>query len=102
MSLPVDIKWLFWDCDFDLIDLSTHRNFIIHRILESGDWKAIVWLRNSVGDVAIREWLLAKNGGGLDPRRLRFWGLILHIPCVYVDDWVKKARMLHWRSRVTT
>jgi len=100
LGLPRDLENLFWDTDFDSLDLSEHANFIIRRVLDRGDWQAITWLRKAVGDGAIRDWFLAKNGGGLDPRRLRFWGNILDLPVAEVDEWVQKARQSTWHARV--
>ena len=99
MDLQQDLKSLFWDCDFSSLDLSKHRSFIIRRILDRGDWDAIMWLRRTFGDGVIRDWFLSKNGGGLDPRRLRFWGLILNIPIDVVDVWVCQARKSLWHAR---
>ena len=90
---------LFWDCEFGDLSLTEHRGFIIKRVLGSGDWDSIMWLRGALGDSAIRDWFLSKNGGGLDPRRLRFWGLILDLPVDRVDEWVHKARMSPWGKR---
>jgi hypothetical protein len=92
-------EWLFWDCEPGSLDLHKHRDFLIRRVLESGDWSAIQWIRGAMGDAAIREWFLSKNGGRLDPRRLRFWGLILDVPVSRVDEWVEKAKLSHWRER---
>ena len=98
-DLPIDMEWIFWDCDPRLLDLEEHHDFMIRRVLESGDWDSIKWLRRVIGDAAIHEWFLAKNGGGLDPRRLRFWGLILDLPTQLVDEWVAKAKLSHWREK---
>jgi hypothetical protein len=102
MGLPENLRSLFWDCDFDSVDLFEHRRFVIRRILDQGDWQAITWLRKTVGDAAIRDWFLATNGRGLDPPRLRFWGLILDLPEDQVDEWVRKAKESPWDRRVSS
>lgn len=101
LRLPENLKSLFWDCDFGLVDLAEHLGFVIRRILDRGDWQAITWLRGSVGDAAIRDWFLATGGRGLDPRRLRFWGLILDIPVPQVDEWVRRAKAYPWCEAVS-
>ena len=98
-ELPQNLAALFWDCDFSSIDLQRHRSFIIRRILEQGNWQALSWLRQTLGDRLIREWFLKKQGGGLDPRRLRFWGLVLDLPIRDVDAWVRKARANPWQGK---
>ena len=95
------MRWLFWDCDFDSLDMDEYRDFLIHRILGNGDWSAIEWLRGSVGDAAIRDWFLSGRGAKLDPRGLRFWGVILDLPEPVVDAWVAKARLSRWNRRAS-
>lgn len=99
-ELPDSLRSLFWDCDFASVSLSEHRNFIVRRILDRGNWDAITWLRRTLGDAAIRDWFLAKSGGGLDPRKLRFWELILDMPNIKVGEWVRKAKSSTWHGRV--
>ena len=98
-ELPHEMQSLFWDCDFASVRLDQHRSFIIRRILDRGDWDAITWLRRAIGDDAIRGWFLEKSGHGLDPRKLRFWGLILGLPTPTVDEWVQNARKSSWHGR---
>lgn len=98
-KLPDDLRPLFWDCDFDAIRLGEYDNFIIRRVLGEGDWESIKWLRRTLGDDAIRQWFLAKRGGGLEPAKLRFWELILDLPKDDVDVWVREARGSIWHGR---
>lgn len=101
-ALPQNLASLFWDCDFASLDLQRHRSFIIRRILEQGDRPALAWLRQTLGDRLMRAWFLQKQGGGLDPRRLRFWGLVLDLPVREVDAWVQKARANPWQGKPKT
>ncbi|MBP6965616.1 MAG: hypothetical protein KBC96_14560 [Armatimonadetes bacterium] len=98
-ELPSSLETLFWDCDFSSLNWQKNRSFIIRRILDRGDWSAVTWLRGAVGDMAIRDWMLAEGGGKLDSRKLRFWGLILDLPASSVDEWVMKARQSSWHRR---
>lgn len=97
--LPDRIAGLFWDTDASSLHLYAHRDFIIKRVLDRGDWDAVSWLRNALGDAAIRDWFLAKHGGGLDARKLRFWAVILDLPKPEVDEWVSQARSSTWHGR---
>ena len=99
LQLPREFKSLFWDCDFQALDLRKHRSFVIRRILDRGDSDAFAWLRKTLGDNAIRDWLLQKKGGGLDPPKLRFWELILDLPSETVNEWIRKARENPWHRR---
>jgi hypothetical protein len=98
-QLPQDLEYLFWDCDVHALDLGRHRAFIIRRILDQGDWEAIKWLRRTLGDAEIHAWLLRKSGAGLDPRKLRFWGLVLDLPAQQIDEWIRKSRPIPWPAR---
>ena len=100
LRLPESLESLFWDCDPHTLTWERNRSFIIRRILDRGSWDAIRWLRQAVGDQAIREWFLTKCGRGLDPRKLRFWGLILDLPEHKVDEWVREAEQSTWHQRV--
>lgn len=98
-EIPNEFKWLFWDCDEKSLSFNEHSDFIISRFLAEGDWDSIKWLRSAVGDSTIRDWFLSGNGRKLDPRRLRFWGLILDLPKPQVDIWVETSRQMGWHSR---
>lgn len=98
-TVPARFAGLFWDCDFAGLSLVDHSAFIIRRVLDRGDWESIQWLRKTVGDQAIAAWFLQKQGGGLDPRKLRFWELVLDLPKAEVDAWVTAARASIWGRR---
>lgn len=98
-KLPDNLRTLFWDCDFASLDLSQYRNFVIRRILDRGNWDAIMWLRHTLGDMAIKEWFITKHGRGLDARKIRFWEVILDMPKADVDEWVRRERTSNWHGR---
>lgn len=99
-KLPESLRSLFWDCDFDSLRLGEYDDFVIRRVLDRGDWESIRWLRRTLGDSAVRQWFLAKHGGGLEPAKLRFWELILDLPKDEADEWVRQARSLPWNRRI--
>ena len=97
--IPGELRPLFWDCDFDSLQWPADCDFIMTRVLASGEWDAVLWLRRTTGDTAIEEWLKRRNGGGLSPERLRFWELVLRIPHRTVNLWLKPANMAIWHQR---
>lgn len=97
--LPDAFRSFFWDCDFSSLSWEDHRDYIIKRILTHGDWNSVRWLRVRLGDTALRRWIEENGGGGMDPRQLRFWGLILRIPEPTVDAWVEAAQQSIWGRR---
>ncbi len=71
-------KQLFWDVDFKELDFKKYPNFIIARILEYGDEKAINWMFDHFQIDQIKETLLTKRG--ISCKSANYWALILNIP----------------------
>ncbi|MFN3308686.1 MAG: DUF6922 domain-containing protein, partial [Anaerolineales bacterium] len=71
-SLPERLRALFWDVRFEDLNWESHRSFIVGRILERGAWQDIQWLRQTVGDEALCNYILDHKGKGLSPRQLRY------------------------------
>lgn len=89
----------FWDCDPESLAWKHQRSFIIRRVIQEGNQDAYRWLRSLMGDEALRDWFMLQNGHGLDPRQLRYWGLILKIEDDLVDRWVEEAKQTNWEQR---
>src|SRR5207249_11685493 len=88
-SLPALLRPLFWDYDFKTLTWDDDRDLIIARVLASGTWEAIIWLRAHLGDQALREWIERRRGRGLSPRQLRFWEVMLDLPHRQVNAWLQ-------------
>ena len=99
MQLPDTLQPYFWDCDFCSLSWEKQRDFIIRRLLRSGSWEALTWLRNKLGDVELGKWIEQQDGAGLSPRQMRFWELMLELPHSKVNRWVGMARQKHWNQR---
>jgi hypothetical protein len=97
--LPKNLKRYFWDYPFSKLSLSTDRDLIIRRVLSSGSWEAVLWVKKKIGDENLKKWLIAHQGRGLSPRQLRFWGLALDLPDHQVNNWVSTARENPWENR---
>ena len=97
--LPAFLLPYFWDQDFERLTWEAYPDFIIRRLLMSGSWEALVWLRRQLGDQALRQWLVEHRGAGLTPRQLRFWELVLELPHVDVNRWVEAGRNNPWQLR---
>ena len=100
ISLPHSLAKFFWDCDFAALSWDEHQDFITRRLLRSGDWDALTWLRGQMGDPALRQWLEQQRGAGLSPRQLRFWEAILDLPHPKVTRWVRAAAAQPWERRL--
>ena len=100
MPLPLSLQPFFWDCDFSTLSWETQRDFIIRRVLQSGSWEVVTWLRRELGDVELRRWIEQRRGAGLSPRQLRFWEATLDLPHARVTRWVQAAADQPWERRV--
>jgi hypothetical protein len=99
-KLPDLLKPFFWDYDFGSLSWEDDRELIIARVLSSGDWNALTWLRSYAGDHFLQEWIVRHQGGGLSPQKLRFWELILGLPHRQVNAWLASERRKIWGKRV--
>lgn len=98
-TIPPHVRGCFWDCDPQALTFDEHADFIITRILSSGDWDAVQWLRACTGDAAIAGWLRKTRGGSLSGPQLRFWEVVLDLPHRTVSGWMITARHSVWEGR---
>lgn len=97
--LPKSLKPYFWDYSFSKLSLETDRDLIIRRVLSTGSWEAVIWLKKKIGNRNLKEWLITHQGRGLSPRQLRYWGLVLNLPDRQVNKWIKAATENPWGKR---
>ncbi|MCD6336209.1 MAG: hypothetical protein J7M27_12940 [Candidatus Latescibacteria bacterium] len=76
--LPAFLAPFFWEIDFARLRLAGRERYIIERLLEYGDDRAIRWLKTTfspeaIGRVVRRSRCLSRNTANL-------WGLVLNIP----------------------
>ena len=98
-ALPASVKALFWDTSTRSLRWDRDQEQIMGRVLASGPWDTVKWLRTRVGDEAIRQWIERHEGRGLSPRQLRFWQLILDIPARRVNRWLRSEARSVWDRR---
>ncbi len=98
-SLPASVKKLFWDTNVRSLRWDRHGEAIIGRVLATGTWADVTWLRKATGDTALREWILRHEGRGLTPQQLRFWQLLLDLPRREVDRWLRSESRQVWDRR---
>ncbi|HHX96992.1 MAG TPA: hypothetical protein GX687_06015 [Clostridia bacterium] len=68
--LPEAIKHFFWEYQGD-IDLEKYRFFIIERLLEYGDFKAIKWALERYGEECLIE--VVKGSRLISPQTASMW-----------------------------
>ncbi|MCX6559423.1 MAG: hypothetical protein NTZ26_02805 [Candidatus Aminicenantes bacterium] len=73
--VPGDLKRFFWDVDPAGLDLSRHKVYIIERLLEFGDGKAVRWLFENYtrDDIAA----ILESSRSLSLKSRKFWQLRL-------------------------
>lgn len=99
--LPSSLKIFFWDYDFHHLNWKDDRDLIISRILSSGDWEAVTWLRSQIDTGALKGWITDHQGAGLSPQKLRFWELILNISHHQINSWLNNHERMIWAKRVS-
>jgi len=97
--LPASFKHLFWDCSFEQIRHEPAQPFVVGRVLAEGTWEEIKWLRSTLGDGMIKQWLIDHRGKNISLRQLRFWELILELPPKKVDSWISEKKNSSWHQR---
>ncbi len=76
-KIPKYLIHLFWDVKIEKIDLKIHSKFVISRILNFGDERAIKWLKKEFSDNEIKS--IIKNNRYLDKKTLNFLKLYYEI-----------------------
>ena len=65
----------FWDTDSSRLDLRKNKDYIIERILELGDEKAVKWLFSNYSRNEIRRVLAASRR--ISRKSANYWSLVL-------------------------
>lgn len=75
--IPSYLHKYFWDVKAKSFSQGTRSTFIIERVLEYGNTKAVNWLTNNFDLKAIKEVVLKSRR--LSPKSANYWVLILGI-----------------------
>jgi Family of unknown function (DUF6922) len=67
---------LFWDTEPDRLDLQKNRDYIVERVLELGDDRAVRWLFSKYSRSEIKE-VLARDPK-ISRKSFRYWSLVLN------------------------
>jgi hypothetical protein len=96
-SLPAMMRPLFWEYNFRSLSWEKDRNLVVSRILSSGAWQTVCWLRTRMGDADLAQWIIRRRGRGLSAKQLRFWELVLDLPHDEVDVWLVNGDQTYWQ-----
>lgn len=75
---PIFLKKYFWDIEFKKLDIQKHKVYVLRRILEYGDEKAVEWMQKNFKKSEIKNALC--NYRGYSRKSANFWSIILNIP----------------------
>jgi len=84
-KLPSFLEQYFWDVDFDKLSFNKSKTFILKRVLDRGNDKAIKWLLQYYTKEDIKKLLLSSRD--LSPKTASFWADYLRldhkkVPCL--------------------
>lgn len=74
MPLPKFLQPYFWDVNFQELELKKYSQFILTRILNYGDEKAIKWAKKQFSKNEIKKVITSSRS--LDRKSFNFWSLI--------------------------
>ena len=77
-KLPRFLEKYFWDVESEKIDLEQSRVYVLKRILEYGDEKAVAWMWKNFEKLEIKNVLV--NFRGYSQKAANYWALILDVP----------------------
>ena len=77
-KLPLFLKKYFWDVEFKKINFKNRQIYILKRILEYGDEKAVKWMWKNFKKEDIKN--ILRNFRGLSQKSANYWTFILDIP----------------------
>jgi len=77
-SLPKSLHRYFWDIEAKKLNPQKRPQYVIQRLLEMGDQKAIRWLRKNFSKTQIITTL--KERRGFSTKAVNFWSVFYKIP----------------------
>jgi len=96
-KIPKFLKKYFWDVAFEKLNLETHPEFILERILEYGDEKAVKWMKETFSRDEIANILF--HFRGISPKTANYWALIYDIDkrkVLCLQKQYLKTQRKHW------
>jgi len=82
-------KTIFRDDDFDAVSWEENQDFIIQCVLTHGALEMNRWLRVTMGNTSLADWIQDHQGRGLSPRQLRYWQVNHELTVSQVDQWIE-------------
>lgn len=93
---PKFLKKYFWDIDFEKLKVDKRRQFVLKRILEYGDEKAVNWMAGNFSKAEVSHLL---SFARIEPKSANFWAVMLGIDrrkILCLSKPYLKIRETHW------
>jgi len=94
--LPGFLKPYFWETDLSEVQERRHRTYIIERVVEYGDDRAIRWLRQTYTPAQIAR--VVRTSRAISPNTANLWALTLGIPRKDIRCFSKPSLLLRSAS----
>ncbi len=78
-KVPKKFHEVFWEVNPEKIDTDKNPEYVIERILEYGTLEGVKWLRKTLGDDKIKEYVTGSGRRRLSTITINFWQIILKI-----------------------
>lgn len=78
VKAPAFLRKYFWDIDFAKLDPKKHSTYVIERLLEFGDEKAVRWVLKEYSRDAVKS--VVCHSRAISKKTANFWSLVLDIP----------------------
>jgi hypothetical protein len=90
------MRWIFWDVDFDAIEVDAHADGIMARVLERGGLQDVRWLITTYGMQRIHRFFRAVWSPEITERTRTFWRAVFDAK---EEAWAEPP---DWRRRSST
>ncbi len=79
-KVPKKFHHVFWEVDAKKLDTEENPEFIMERILEYGTLESVTWLRKTLGDEELKQYIKSQTARRrLSTKTLNFWQVILKL-----------------------
>ena len=78
-KMPDYILRCLWSYDISEVDFDRHKNLIITRVLNYGDWQGVEWLYKNYSEDDLEQVVKKPRRGLWFKRTLNFWLTVLQI-----------------------
>ncbi|MBC8526927.1 MAG: hypothetical protein H8D22_08760 [Candidatus Cloacimonetes bacterium] len=96
-KLPEFLRTYFWDVDFDKLDMDAYPKYVLSRILEYGNEKAVRWMKKNYTKDDVADVLFRLRS--VSPKSANFWSVIYDIDrkkVLCLQKHYLEIRKMHW------